>query len=93
MLQTKYPGKGLQPVKYIFKETISFDEAVRALIEGHRIKRKSERKGYTKVVIDDGKNQKIKYGTYWVSDDDLISDYCHFSIEDVIASDWIIIDS
>lgn len=89
-LQTKYPGRGLQVVENIFKETISFEKAIEALKEGNRIRRKSERKGYTKVIITEGKNQKEKFGTYWVSDDEKIMDYCSFLIEDVIANDWII---
>lgn len=91
-LQTKYPGRGLQVIENIFKEPISFEKAIEALKEGNRIRRKSERKGYTKVTITEGKKQKEKFGTYWVSDGDTVSDYCSFSIEDVIANDWILDD-
>ena len=89
-LQSKYPGRGLQVIDNIFKETISFEEAITALKEGNRIRRKSERKGYTKVTITEAKKQKEKFGTYWVSSNDDVSDYCSFSIEDVLAMDWII---
>jgi hypothetical protein len=74
----------------IFKETISFEKAIEALKEGKRIRRKSERKGYTKIIITEGKKQKEKFGTYWVSSNDDVSDYCSFSIDDVLAIDWII---
>ena len=74
----------------IFKETISFEKAIEALKEGNRIRRKSERKGYTKIIITEGKKQKEKFGSYWASNSDDVSDYCSFSIEDVLSSDWII---
>lgn len=93
IIETKYPGKGLAPVKNMFKEKVSFDEAIKALMEGKRIKRQSERKGYAKIIIYDGKTQKTKFGTFWVHDEDSVADYCQFSIEDVTASDWILIDS
>jgi hypothetical protein len=89
-LQTKCPGKGLKMIENFFKETISFEEAITALKEGNKIRRKSERKGYAKIVITSGKTRKEKFGTYWVSSSSDISDYCSFSIEDVIATDWII---
>ena len=77
-------------IKNVFKETTSFEQAIQALKEGNRIRRKSERKGFTKLVISEGKRQKEKFGTYWVSSGDDVSDYCSFSIEDVLATDWII---
>lgn len=91
-LQTKYPGEGLQVIENVFKETISFEKAIEALKEGHRIRRKPERSGYTKVIITEGKNQREKFGTYWVGNDGKILDHCSFSIDDVNASDWIIDD-
>lgn len=89
-LQDKYPGKGLQMVENIFKEGMPFEKAIEALKEGNRIRRKSERKGHTKVIITEGKKQKEKFGTYWLHDSDKISDYCSFSIEDVLANDWLV---
>lgn len=90
ILKSKFPGRGLKVIENIFKETISFEEAIKALKEGKRIRRKSERKGYTKLVITDGKKQKEKFGSYWVSDEDDVSDHCSFSIDDALAMDWII---
>ena len=89
-IQIKYPGRGVKMIENIFKETISFEEAIKALKEGNRIRRKSERKGYTKVIVTEGKHKRERYGTYWVSDEDAILDYCSFSLEDVISNDWII---
>jgi hypothetical protein len=88
-LQTKYPGSGLQVIENIFKDTMPFEKAINALQQGSRIRRKSERKGYTKVIIIEGKNRTEKFGTYWLSDDK-VSDYCSFSLEDVLSGDWII---
>jgi hypothetical protein len=90
-LQSKYPGRGLQVIENIFKKTLSFSDAIAALKEGRRIRRRTERKGYTKVIITAGKDKKEKFGTYRIGDDD-ISDYCSFSLEDVLANDWIIDD-
>ena len=89
-LQSRYPGRGLQVIENIFKKKISFEQAIAALKKGSRIRRKSERKGYAKIVITSGKSRKEKFGTYSVSDSDDVSDYCSFSIEDVLATDWII---
>src|SRR5690606_11025526 len=89
-LQSKYSGRGLQVIHNIFKETMTFGQALQALKEGHRIRRKTERAGYTKIVILEGKSRKEKFGTYWAADGDRISDHCSFSIEDVSAVDWIV---
>lgn len=89
-LQDKYPGRPLQMIKNVFIEGLSFEKAIEALQEGNRIRRKSERNGYVKVVITEGKRKKEKYGTYWVSSPEDISNYCSFSIEDVLATDWVI---
>jgi len=90
ILKSKYPGRGLQVIGNMFKESLSFEKALEALKDGHRIRRKSERQGYTKLVIVEGKKQKEKFGSYWVSDNDKVNDHCSFSIEDVLANDWII---
>ena len=89
-LSVKYPGRGLKVIKNAFREPTSFEQAIQDLKRGNRIRRKTEGKGYTKLVIFEGKRQKEKFGTYWVRREDDISDYCTFSIEDVLASDWII---
>jgi hypothetical protein len=90
LLQSKYSGKGLQVIENIFKETMPFEQALQALKEGHRIRRKTQRTGYTKIVLIEGQNRKEKFGTYWATDGDRISDHCSFSIEDVSAVDWVI---
>ena len=90
VLRSKYPGKGLNVISNLFKETLPFEKAVIALKEGNRIRRKPERKGYTKIAIVSGKSRQEKFGTYYVSDPAEVSDYCSFSIEDVMATDWII---
>jgi hypothetical protein len=89
-MKSKYPGRGIQVYKNILKETCSFEKAIEALKEGKRIRRKSEMKGYTKLTIIEGKNQQEKYGSYWVSRSEKIEDYCTFSIEDVLATDWLV---
>lgn len=89
-LQDKYPGRGLQVIENIFKEGVPFEQAIEALKEGNRIRRKSERRGYVKIILMEGKRQKEKFGTYWISDNEASSNYCTFSIEDVLATDWII---
>jgi hypothetical protein len=91
-LQNKYPGKGLKVIENIFKEPMSFDTAVQALKEGHRIRRKTEKVGYTKVVIIEGTNRMEKFHTYWAFDGERLNDHCSFSIEDVFSTDWIIDD-
>lgn len=90
LLQTKYPSRGSKLIGNALKETISFDEALNALSEGNRIRRKSERKGYTKMIISEGKRTKEQFGSYTVNNEEEISNYCFFSIEDVYAKDWII---
>lgn len=91
ILKNKFPGRGLQVIKNIFKESVSFEEALKALKVGMRIRRKNERKGFTKVILLESNNKTEKYGTYWASDDKKnISEHCSFSIEDVLATDWII---
>lgn len=89
-LKTKYPGGGLKLIENIFKETMSFEQAIKLLKGGRRIRRKLESKGYAKVIVTEGKNHQEKFGTYWVSTHDSVSDYCSFSMEDVVANDWII---
>ncbi len=90
IVKNKFQKKGAEVIQKFSKQTISFEEALQSLKEGSRIRRKSERKGYTKLVIIEGKNRKEKFGTYWVSNPTDISDYCSFSIEDALAADWII---
>jgi hypothetical protein len=78
-------------VQSIFRNGISFEEAIQALQLGNRIRRKSERKGYAKFVVSDGKNKVEKFGRYWVDDKEIeANDYCSFCLEDVLAGDWII---
>lgn len=89
-LQDKYPGRGLQVIENVFKEGMPFEKAMEALKEGNRIRRKSERQGYVKLVITDGKRRKEKFGSYWVNSDKDFMNHCSFSIEDVFATDWII---
>lgn len=90
ILRSHFPGRGLKVVQNIFKQTISFEEALKVLKGGSRIRRKSERKGYTKLIITEGKKQRERFGTYWASSPDDISDYCSFTIGDVLATDWIV---
>lgn len=90
ILKTKFPGKGLKVIANIFKETIPFETAIRALKEGKRIRRKSKHKGYTKVIISVGKTQTEKFRSYWVDDNKDVDDYCSFSMDDILADDWII---
>lgn len=92
ILKFKFPGRGLKGILNIFKAPIPFGKAVRMLEEGKRIRRKSQRRGYTKIFIADGKNKKETYGTYYAGskDDAEVSDYCSFSLEEVLAADWII---
>jgi hypothetical protein len=59
------------------------------LKEGSRIRRKSERKGCAKIVITSGKSRKEKFGSYWMSNNDDVSDCCSFSIEDVLAEELV----
>ena len=76
-------------VQSIFRDGVSFEEAIQALQQGSRIRRKSERKGYAKFIVFDGKNKSEKYGSFWT--DEKMSkenDYCMFSVEDVLANDW-----
>jgi len=89
-IQSEYHGSGLQPVRNLFKDTISFDDAIQALKEGQRIRRKKEIRGYTKIVICEGKTKKVKFGSCLVGTNNSLLDYCTFSIEDVLANDWII---
>jgi len=76
----------------LFKETLPFEDALKALKEGHRIRRKTERKGFTKIALIEGQKRQEKFGTYYVSNLNNISDYGSFTIEDVMAHDWIIDD-
>lgn len=48
--------------------------------ECKRIRRKLERKSFTRVVITESKNKTEKYGTYWVGDKN-ISDYYSFPLK------------
>jgi hypothetical protein len=89
-LKYNYPGRGLKVITNLFKETIPFEMAIKALKEGKRVRRKSKRRGYTKVVLTAGKFQSEKVGSYWVDDDKDVDDHCSFSMEDVLANDWLI---
>jgi hypothetical protein len=78
-------------VRNIFREAVSFEEAIQALQQGSRIRRKSERKGYTKFVITDGKNRIEKYGRFWIDEKKPeVNDYCVFELVDVLANDWVV---
>ena len=79
-------------MKSFFKENMTFHEAIQVLIEGKRIRRKSERKGCVKIVTIIARTWKEKFGSYWLSNANEVSDYCSFSIEDVLATDWVIDD-
>jgi hypothetical protein len=65
----------------LFFKTYSFNEAIKALKEGKKVRRKEGKKGYTAVGG--------RYVTYWL-DDRRIFEYCLFTLEDVFADDWII---
>ncbi len=71
------------------KDTLTFEQALQALKEGKRIRRKTERKGFTKIVVTESKNKTEKFGSYWAGDT-TTSDFCSLSMEDVLAADWII---
>jgi hypothetical protein len=91
ILRNKFPGRGLKVIQNAFKQTISFEEALKAMKEGNRIRRKTESKGFIKFIITEGRNTTEKYGTYWAGNKDSdFSSRCCFSIEDVLATDWII---
>lgn len=90
ILMSKFPGKGLRLITNIFKETVPFEIAIKALKEGKRIRRKSKYRGYTKIVLTAGKSQCEKFGSYQADDHNDVDDYCSFSIEDVLANDWLI---
>lgn len=78
-------------VKNVFRDDVSFEEAVQALQQGNRIRRKSERRGFTKFVVTDGKNKKEVFGRFWIDDNEpAVNDYCAFSLEDVLANDWMV---
>jgi hypothetical protein len=78
-------------VQSIFRDIVSFEEAIQALQQGSRIRRKSERRGFAKFVITDGKSRKEMYGRFWIDDKKPeINDYCAFSLEDVLADDWVV---
>lgn len=76
-------------IENIFKKKMPFNKAIEALVQGNRVRRKDARKGYAKMIIIEGKRQQETYGTYWASSDD-ISDHCSFSLDNVLATDWII---
>jgi hypothetical protein len=62
----------------------NFSKALEALKEGKKIRRASEKKGYAKV-----EGTSNRFVTYWVGSDKT-SRYCIFTVEDVLAEDWII---
>lgn len=64
------------------KKGYAFHDAIKALKEGKRIRRKSEKKGYTKTRGE-------SFETYWV-DDGKTCRYCMFTLDDVFADDWMI---
>jgi hypothetical protein len=75
----------------IFRDGVSFEEAIQALQQGSRIRRKSERKGYAKFIVTDGKNTKEKFGRFWIDETEPeLNDYCMFCLEDVLANDWMV---
>ena len=91
-LSSHYPGYGfINVIANVFKEPLSFDQAIQALKEGHRIRSKHAVSGYTKVVVIERNCRTEKFGTY-LTRDNKTWDHCTFSIEDVLATDWIIDD-
>lgn len=72
-------------IKFLQKK-YDFTEAFDALKKGKRIRRISENKGYGKLSASFD-----HFYTYWL-EDGTTSKYCIFSIEDILADDWIIDD-
>jgi len=91
-LTLHYPGNGFTNViANALKEPIPFDQAIQALKDGHRIRRKQQYTGYSKLVILEGTRQSEKFVTYFVRENKTW-DHCSFTIDDVLATDWIIDD-
>ncbi len=91
MLQSKFSGRGTQVIKNMLKETLTFDEAIQALKDGKHIRRKTGWCGFTRILIIHGNTQTAKYGCYRANDPKRNTfDPYFFSIEDVLATDWII---
>jgi cell division protein YceG involved in septum cleavage len=91
-LRSEYPSKNWwSMVKVIFRDGMSFYDAIKELEKGRRIRRKKENRGYTRICMDDGKTQSIKYGSYYVRDGS-INNLCAFDMQDVLAHDWVVDD-
>lgn len=92
VLKSWFPGRGFGVLRNIFKKTIRFQQAIQALQEGKRIRRKRERQGYTKLFILEGKKERETYARYYAHSKEEAKDisYGPFSIEDVLAKDWVI---
>jgi len=88
-LESKYPGHGLGVIKNAFKDTMSFEDAIKLLRDGKKIRRKGERKGYAKITSIIGNQKTEKYGTFWI-DGSRLFDSAYFTIEEVFANDWIV---
>lgn len=71
-------------MKDLFNKRHPFSTAIEALRAGKRIRRASEKKGYAKLYGTDK-----SFITYWL-EHDTTSSYCVFTMEDVLAEDWII---
>jgi hypothetical protein len=71
-------------MRNFLKTKHSFSQAFEALKQGKRIRRVSENKGYGKLSASFD-----HYYTYWL-EDGTTSKYCIFTIEDILADDWII---
>jgi hypothetical protein len=92
ILKTKYPAKGIKSVKNIFKKKMSFNEAINELKNGNRIKRLTEYHGFLKMTKEAAGYKEEVYARYKVSDSNLKEEQIYFSLEDVLAEDWIIDD-
>lgn len=88
-MESKYPGHGLEVIKNALKDTMSFEDAIKLLKDGKKIRRKGERKGYAKITSIIGNQKTEKYGTLWI-DGSRLSDSAYFTIEEVFADDWIV---
>jgi hypothetical protein len=68
----------------LFRKKYPFQEAIEELRKGKRIRRAYEVKGYAKI-----NGSSSHFFTYWV-DEDKTSTFCVFTLDDVLADDWII---
>lgn len=72
----------LKVFSHLFLKTHSFSEALEALKQGKKIRRKTERKGFFK-------SPEGNFKAFWVGEQTTTS-HCLLTFEDILADDWII---